>query len=84
MRWKTRQSRLGNTQYEVLQLLMRNRPGVFKPLEPRLERVAKQMTQGVHPWLKTMADPAGSDAVLYGITSDGRSKYQIEKQNRGD
>jgi len=78
-RWKTRRSRLGNTQFEVLSLLAKMRAGTFMPLELKHERIAKQMVQGVHPWIKTRPSPTEQGVVHYCITADGRSKLGVEQ-----
>lgn len=79
---KTKPARMGNLQFEVLALLAKRRPGHFQKLELRLERVAKQMTQGVHPWIQTRKHPSG-EGMMYCITADGRAKVIIEAKNRG-
>jgi len=80
---KTRPAKMGNLQFEVLALLSRRRPGHFQALELRLERVAKQMIQGVHPWIKVRKHPAGDGSVMYSITADGRAKVQLAAKDRG-
>lgn len=79
---RTKPARMGNLQFEVLALLAKRRPGHFMPLELRLERVAKQMIQGVNPWIKTRKHPSG-EGTMYSITADGRAKVLIEAKNRG-
>jgi len=81
-RWKTRNARLSKSQFDVLSHLAAGRPGRYMPLELPQERVAKQMVQGVHPWIKTKPDPVNEGGVLYCITDDGRSKLKIEKAAR--
>ena len=81
-RWKTRRSRLGNNKFEVLSVLAKLRPGRYTPLELKHERIAKQMTQGVHPWIKTRPSPVEDGTTWYCVTSDGRSKLDIERSAR--
>ena len=76
--WKTRRQRLTDPQFDALAMLASKQVGSFMVLEPSLERAAKNMIQGVNPWVKISTIAFIDGQTRYAATTDGRGMHTRE------